>query len=67
MNTPCKFYSFLRAVGGNWRNAILSPVIVRSAHTSEKSHALVFCLLWMSAVRSCCCLPNRSISLLAKK
>ena len=22
MNTPCKFYSFLRATGGNWRNAI---------------------------------------------
>ena len=25
MNTPCKFYSFLRAVGGNWRNAIFIP------------------------------------------
>lgn len=22
MKTPCKFYSFLRAVRGNWRNAI---------------------------------------------
>ena len=22
MNTPCIFYSFLRATGGNWRNAI---------------------------------------------
>lgn len=22
MSTPCKFYSFLRAVRGNWRNAI---------------------------------------------
>lgn len=40
----------------------LSPVIVRSAHMNMKNHARVFCLPWMSAGRSCCCLPNRFIS-----
>lgn len=37
MNIPCKFYSFLRAVSGNWRNAIFIPCNCNScSHGQEK-------------------------------
>ena len=56
MKSSCKIYSFLRAVRGNWRNAIFVSCDCGNCMCPVP----VFFWLWMSADRLCCFLPRTS-------
>lgn len=60
MKSSCKIYSFLRAVRGNWRNAIFEAAIAATACAAGQRPVPVFFWLWMSADRLCCFLPRTS-------
>lgn len=60
MKSSCKIYSFLRAVRGNWRNAIFVSCDCGDCMCGRQRPVPVFFWLWMSADRLCCFLPRTS-------
>ena len=60
MKSSCKIYSFLRAVRGNWRNAIFVSCDCGNCMCGRTTPCSGFFWLWMSADRLCCFLPRTS-------
>ena len=59
MKSSCKIYSFLRAVRGNWRNAIFVSCDCGNCMCGRTTPCSGF-LLAVSADRLCCFLPRTS-------